>query len=220
MMFPDRNAPWPPWIERQLVQRGIADERVLRAFAAVPREAFVDRDHARAAYDDAPVPIGCRQTLSQPYVAALSLEALKLTGTERVLDVGTGSGYQAVLLSHLAAEVYSIEVRSQLYFNARLVVPSHQKAPVHLRQRDGSLGWPDAAPFDAIVAGARAPKLPPALVEQLAPGGRLVIPIGGESSQGLYRFRKDASGALTKTLLERVAFMPLVGKQGTGEEVE
>lgn len=219
-MFPSTRTEWPRWIERQLVRRGISDPRVLRAFAAVPREGFVDRGYRGLAYDDAPVPIGCRQTLSQPYVIALSLEALRLISTERVLDVGTGSGYQAVLLSHLAAEVYSIEVREKLYFNARLVVPAHQKAPVHLRLGDGSLGWPEAAPFDAIVVGARAPKLPPALAEQLAPGGRLVIPIGSEWSQGLYCFTKDPAGALHKTLLERVAFVPLIGKQGTGERVE
>src|SRR5262245_38360614 len=138
-MFPDPRSPWPRWIERQLVQRGISDERVLRAFAAVPREAFVDSDYTSLAYDDGPVPIGCRQTLSQPFVVALSLQALGLTGSERALDVGTGSGYQAVVLSHLCAEVYSIEVRERLYFNARLAVPKHQKAPTHLRLGDGSL---------------------------------------------------------------------------------
>jgi protein-L-isoaspartate(D-aspartate) O-methyltransferase len=203
-----------------LVKRGITDERVLRAFAAVPREAFIDRKYRGLAYDDGPVPIGCRQTISQPYVVALSLQALALMGGERVLDVGTGSGYQAVLLSHLAAEVYSIEVRDKLYFNARLVVPAHQKAPVHLRLGDGSLGWPEAAPFQGIVVGARSPQVPPALAGQLDVGGRLVIPIGGESSQGLYCFVKTPAGGLTKTLLERVAFVPLVGKQGTGERVE
>jgi protein-L-isoaspartate(D-aspartate) O-methyltransferase len=219
-MFAEPRSPWPRWIERQLVRRGISDERVLRAFAAVPREAFVDPRYRALAYDDGPLPIGCHQTISQPYVVALSLAALRLTGAERALDVGTGSGYQAVLLSHLAREVFTIEVQQKLYFEARLVVPRFQLAPVQLRLGDGSLGWPEAAPFDAIVVGARAPKLPPSLMEQLAPGGRMVIPIGGEAGQALCLVTKSASGQVQQKVLERVSYVPLIGKQGTGESAE
>jgi protein-L-isoaspartate(D-aspartate) O-methyltransferase len=206
----------PRWIEYQLVRRGIRDERVLDAFARVPREAFVPPEFRRRALVDAPIPIGCHQTNSQPYVIALSLEALALHGSERVLDVGTGSGYQAALLSHLAAEVYSIEVQQSLFTTARLAIERHARAPVHTRCGDGSLGWPEAAPFDAIVAGACAPKPPPSLIAQLAPGGRLVLPLGGEHSQGLYRLSKREDGTLERTLLERVLFVPLVGREGTG----
>jgi protein-L-isoaspartate(D-aspartate) O-methyltransferase len=218
-MFPDARRPWPGWIEQQLVRRGISDGRVLAAFAAVPREAFVPAEHRAMAHADLPLPIGCRQTISQPYVVALSLQALGLSGAEKVLDVGTGSGYQAVLLSYLAAEVHTIEVLEQLYFNARLVVPRHQRAPVHLHLGDGSLGWAEAAPYLGIVVGARAPTVPPSLVAQLAVGGRLVIPVGGESSQVLYRLVKRPDGGLDKTLLERVSYVPLVGQEGTGRRM-
>ncbi len=206
----------PRWIEHQLVRRGIRDERVLDAFARVPREAFVPAEFRARALVDAPIPIGCRQTVSQPYVIALSLEALALQGTETVLDVGTGSGYQAVLLSHLAAEVYTIEVYQRLYTTARLVIERLAKAPVHTRCGDGSLGWPEAAPFDAIVAGACARKPPPSLVQQLAPGGRLVLPLGSEDAQGLYLITRRPDGTVDKTLLERVLFVPLVGREGSG----
>jgi protein-L-isoaspartate(D-aspartate) O-methyltransferase len=206
----------PRWIELQLVRRGIRDVRVLDAFAKVPREAFVPREMRRRALVDAPIPIGCRQTCSQPYVIALSLEAMELRGGERVLDVGTGSGYQAVLLSHLVAEVYTIEVYTELFTTARLAIERHAVAPVHTRCGDGSLGWPEAAPFDAIVAGACAPALPPSLFDQLAPGGRLVLPIGDDQTQGLYRIVKRHDGTLQRELLERVLFVPLVGREGTG----
>jgi protein-L-isoaspartate(D-aspartate) O-methyltransferase len=210
------HAARPRWIERQLVQRGIRDERVLDAFARVPREAFVPAEHRGRALVDAPIPIGCRQTVSQPFVIALSLENLALRGSERVLDVGTGSGYQAVLLSLLAAEVYTIEVHMRLYTHARLVIERLARGPVHTRCGDGSLGWPEAAPFDAIVCGACAPRVPPSLVAQLAPGGRMVLPIGGDLNQGLYRIVKRLDGSLERTLLERVLFVPLVGKEGSG----
>jgi protein-L-isoaspartate(D-aspartate) O-methyltransferase len=206
----------PRWIVQQLVRRGITDERVLDAMARVPREAFVPAELRRRALSDAPLPIGCRQTVSQPFVIALSLQALELRGGERVLDVGTGSGYQAVLLSLLAGEVYTIEVHQRLYTNARIAIDRFARAPVHTRLGDGSLGWPEAAPFDAIVVGAYAPRLPAALLEQLAPGGRLVLPLGSEYSQLLYRIARRADGGLDKRLLERVLFVPLVGKQGTG----
>jgi protein-L-isoaspartate(D-aspartate) O-methyltransferase len=218
-MAPQPMAPQaarPRWIERQLVGRGIRDARVLDAFGRVPREAFVPPEHRARALVDAPLPIGCRQTISQPYVIALSLEAMELRGHERVLDVGTGSGYQAVLLSHLAAEVYTIEVHQRLYTTARLVIERLARAPVHTRCGDGSLGWPEAAPFDAIVAGACAPKAPQSLIEQLAPGGRLVLPIGDDLNQGLYRIVKRSDGTVERTLLERVLFVPLVGREGTG----
>ncbi len=215
-MFQSGSRRWPEWIERQLVRRGIDDERVLSALAKVPREAFVPRRYRNRAYFDGPIKIGCHQTISQPFIVALSLQALELDGSEKVLDIGTGSGYQAVLLSHLAREVYTIEIHQKLFIDSRQTIQRHQLAPVHQRHGDGSLGWPEAEPFDAIVAGARAPKLPEALTGQLARGGRLVIPIGSESAQTLYRVRKSADGSLDKRMLERVLFVPLVGKGGTG----
>jgi protein-L-isoaspartate(D-aspartate) O-methyltransferase len=207
---------WPDWIEKQLVRRGIHDELVLAAMARVPREEFVPRAYRGLAYEDGPVGIGCGQTISQPYVVALSLEAMELTGGEKVLDVGTGSGYQACLLSYLAREVYTIEVYQKLFIDARMVLGRFQRSPVYCRHGDGSLGWPEAAPFDAIVAGARAPKLPQPLLDQLAPGGRLVLPVGGESSQVLYQIVKQADGTLKKKMLESVRFVPLVGAAGIG----
>lgn len=210
------NQRWPRWIQQQLVRRGIQDERVLAAFAAVPRAEFVAPHQREYADNDAPLPIGCGQTVSQPYVVARSLEALALRGHERVLDIGTGSGYQAVLLSHLAAEVYTIEIFQKLYINARLIIERLQKHPVHTRQGDGSLGWPAAAPFDAIVGGACAPKVPQALLEQLAPGGRMVLPVGSDAGQVLTCFSKHADGSITKRHLDPVIFVPLLGKQGTG----
>lgn len=215
-MTEQRQSARPRWIQRQLERRGIRDPRVLDAFAAVPRADFVAEALRSRSLVDAPLPIGCRQTVSQPYVIALSLEALALHGHERVLDVGTGSGYQAVLLSHLAAEVYTIEVHQRLYTHARLVIERLARAPVHTRCADGSLGWPEAAPFDAIVAGACAPRVPPSLVQQLAPGGRLVLPVGSETAQGLYLIHKGRDGRVDQTLLERVVFVPLVGQEGTG----
>ncbi len=207
---------WPRWIQQQLVRRGIQDERVLAAFAAVPRARFLGAHQQEYADNDAPLPIGCGQTVSQPYVVARSLEALALRGHETVLDVGTGSGYQAVLLSHLVAAVYTIEIFQELYTNARQIIERLQQHPVHTRHGDGSLGWPAAAPFDAIVGGACAPKVPPALLAQLAPGGRMVLPVGNDTGQVLTGFTKQADGSIAKRYLDPVIFVPLLGKQGTG----
>jgi len=215
-VFEKPGGRWPPWMEKQLVRRGIVDTRVLEAMRQVPREAFVPKNLRHLAYDDGPLPIGCGQTLSQPYIVALSLQALALTGQETVLDVGTGSGYQAVLLSYLAAEVHTVEIQHPLLMSARLVIEQYAQAPVHMHLGDGSLGWPPHAPYQAIVVGARAPTLPPSLVAQLAPGGRLVIPIGGESVQMLYRMTPKPDGTLEKSMLERVVFVPLLGKEGVG----
>ncbi len=182
----------------------------------MPRRDFVPPEYAERSLVDAPIPIGCHQTVSQPYVIALSLEALELTGAEKVLDVGTGSGYQAALLSHLAAEVYTIEIHQRLYTNARLALQRHTRAPIHTRCGDGSQGWPEAAPFDAIVSGACAPRVPSSLAAQLAPGGRLVLPIGGDTNQALMRYYKQPDGSLKETRLEWVLFVPLLGREGSG----
>lgn len=211
-----RASRWPSWIERQLVRRGICDERVLQAFSEVSRAPFVPRKFRDMAQEDAPIRLGHKQTVSQPYIIALSLQALELKGHERVLDVGTGSGFQAVLLSRLAKEVYTIEIVSQLHMNARLPIEQHQQSQVVMKLGDGSMGWPERAPFDAIVVGSRAAKMPEPLVRQLAPNGRMVIPVGGESGQSLYRVRKLEDGTLARKILERVLFVPLTGREGTG----
>lgn len=212
----DSRQDWPQWIDTQLVRRGINDRRVLEAFAQVPRADFVSRKNRRHALNDAPIPIGCGQTVSQPYVIAVSLQALALAGHERVLDVGTGSGYQTVLLSTLAAEVYSMEIHQNLYIDARVTIDRFRLGPVHTRHGDGSLGWSAAAPFDAIVSGARAPKIPPSLLGQLATGGRMVIPIGEERRQMLMLIEKASDGSLKKSALDPVLFVPLLGVEGTG----
>lgn len=211
-----QSGEFPRWIEKQLIRRGIRDERVLEAFTAVPRVAFVPRNHRRQALMDAPIPIGCKQTVSQPYVIALSLQALALKGEERVLDVGTGSGYQAALLSHLAGEVHTIEIHQRLFTSARIAIEKHARSPVHTRFGDGSTGWPEAAPFDAIIAGACSPTPPPSLIEQLKTGGRLVLPVGCDRSQSLMRYVKKSDGSLDTTMLEWVLFVPLLGREGTG----
>ena len=215
-MFKQNPSAWPRWIERQLVRRGITDRRVLEVFSNVPREDFVHPNFRDLTLNDAPIPIGCRQTVSQPYIIALSLQGLELTGSERVLEVGTGSGFQAVLLSHLAKAVFTVEIHDKLYVAAHLPLERLQKAPVYARLGDGSTGWKEHAPYDAIVVGCRAPKLPQPLADQLAVGGRMVIPLGGDSVQALYQIRKLADGSLKKKILERVLFVPLLGKEGTG----
>jgi protein-L-isoaspartate(D-aspartate) O-methyltransferase len=166
-------------VEEQLRARGVADERVLAALEAVPRELFVPEAYRRSAYDDAALPIGEGQTISQPYMVARICEVLALRGDERVLDVGTGSGYQAAVLAELAGEVHTIERLSGLADRAReaLAAAGYERVQVHVG--DGTLGLPDRAPFAAIAVAAAAPTIPPSLYEQLEPGGRLVLPVGG-----------------------------------------
>jgi len=196
-------------VERQLRARGIDDEHVLEAMARVPRELFVPEGERARSYEDAAVPIGEGQTISQPYMVARICEALALSGGERVLDVGTGSGYQAAVLAELAAEVDTIERISEIAETARanLAVAGYERVRVHVG--DGTRGLPERAPFDAIAVAAAAALPPPALLEQLAPGGRLVIPVGPPHRQVLTVFRED--GRVTKGVGCR--FVPLVFAQ-------
>ena len=196
----------------EMYRRGIRDERVLWALGQVERRLFVPpslRDHAD---DDGPLPIGHGQTVSQPYVVALMTEELALRGGEKVLEVGTGSGYQTALLALLSARVYSVEVVAELAAGAaQVLLGTLGLENVELRVADGALGWPEEAPFDRIAVTAAARRMPPALLEQLAPGGRMVIPIGDEESvQTLVRVEKDDAGQLTERALLPVRFVPLV----------
>lgn len=200
-------------LEHQLIARGIRDRRVLAAMGKVPRHRFVSAKQRSLAYQDTPLPIGRRQTISQPYIVAYMLEALHLSGDERVLDVGTGSGYQAALLGELAAQVDSLERHTSLARRAARLLADLGYANVHVHRTDGSLGWPDGAPYDAIIVGAGAPAAPPALLGQLAPQGRMLIPAGDDDIQHLQLWRKQGERALCDELIP-VAFVPLVGKQG------
>jgi protein-L-isoaspartate(D-aspartate) O-methyltransferase len=198
----------------QLARRGIRDPRVLEAFARIPRDAFVDPAQGPHAYDDAPLAIGFGQTISQPYIVALTAEALALRGDERVLDIGTGSGYAAAVLGSLAREVHTVERIPELASSAAERLARLGFANVHVHHGDGTLGWPIAAPYDAIAVGATAPRLPPPLLAQLAVGGRMVAPIGGDLEQRLLRVvRRDAT-TYTEDSLGQVRFVPLIGSDG------
>ncbi|MFI5315612.1 MAG: protein-L-isoaspartate(D-aspartate) O-methyltransferase [Myxococcota bacterium] len=196
----------------QLEQRGIADPRVLAAMRQVPRHAFVSEDDADSAYEDRALPIAAGQTLSQPYVVALMLEALAVGADERALEIGAGSGYAAAVLSRLAREVYAVELDPALVALARARLAELGYANVDLRSGDGALGWPEHAPFDAILVSAAAASVPPALEAQLAARGRMVIPLGPpRGSQSLVRIARLASGALERSDLCEVQFVPFVG---------
>ncbi len=198
-------------VRTQIQARGVTDPRVLEALREVPRHLFVPWPWRALAYTDGPLPIGHGQTISQPLVVALMTEALKLRGQERVLEIGTGSGYQAAVLSLLAAEVYSIEIVPELAREAeqRLRLLGYSK--VRVRAGDGYQGWPEAAPFAAIVVTAAPESLPPRLLEQLAPGGRMALPVGpAGGDQSLTLVEKDAEGRIKTTVLEPVRFVPMV----------
>ena len=192
----------------QIVRRGVGDERVLRAMRAVPRHLFVPEHLRDSAYEDGPLPIGEDQTISQPYVVAFMTEAIRPRSTDRVLEVGAGSGYQTAVLAGLVGHVYTTEVRPRLAEEARARLAELGFANVTLRVADGSGGWPDEAPFDAILVTAAAPRVPESLAGQLREGGRLVIPIGG-SDQELIRLTRNPDGLASERLLP-VRFVPLV----------
>jgi protein-L-isoaspartate(D-aspartate) O-methyltransferase len=200
-------------VSAQLRARGISDERVLDAMARVPRHEFVTEEYREQAYEDHPVPIGEGQTLSQPYIVAIMLEALSLTGSEEVLEVGTGSGYQTALLAELAHEVYSVERHADLAHSAEDVLRRLGYRNVNVLAGDGSQGLPQHAPFDAIIVSAAAPRIPPALFEQLREGGRMVVPVGPAYAQELQLVSKQ-NGRAVVTTLEGCRFVPLIGSQG------
>ncbi|MBM4283896.1 MAG: protein-L-isoaspartate(D-aspartate) O-methyltransferase [Deltaproteobacteria bacterium] len=203
-------------VEAQIRRRGVSDPRVLRALTKVPRHLFVPSHLWEQAYGDHPLPIGEDQTISQPYIVALMTEALDLTGAEKVLELGTGSGYQAAVLGELAREVYTIERLASLAESARLVLERLGYTNIHVRIGDGTLGWPEESPFDAILVTAGSPQVPRPLVEQLALNGRLVIPVGDQYSQTLTRVRKTAAG-LQHDYLGGCRFVRLVGAHGWQE---
>lgn len=203
-------------VQNQLVTRGISNPRVLDAFAALPRERFCPPDLVEHAYDDQPLPIGEGQTISQPFVVALSVQELGLTAACRVLDVGAGSGYQTAILAGLARHVYAIERIDSLRQHAAAALADLNVDNVTLVTGDGSLGWPQEAPFDRIICGAAAPAVPQAWIDQLADGGRLVAPVGGEDSQTLLCIEKRG-GDLHRRSLGDVRFVKLIGRQGWEE---
>jgi protein-L-isoaspartate(D-aspartate) O-methyltransferase len=200
-------------VEHQLRRRGIRDERVLAAMSVVPRERFVPPALAGEAYADGALPIGHGQTISQPFVVAAMCELLALEGDERALDVGTGSGYAAAVLAELAREVISIERVPELAEQARAALATAGYERVEVRVGDGSLGAPDRAPFDGIAVAAATPELPPALYDQLALGGRIVVPRGSRHSQRLVVVEKEASGPVERGSI-RCRFVPLLGEGG------
>ena len=204
-------------VDEQLVPRGIRDQRVLGAMGRVPRHEFVPERSVPYAYEDHPMPIGDGQTISQPYIVALMLEAARIGAEDVVLDVGTGSGYAAAVTAELAHRVVSVERHPGLAVEAAATLDALGYR-VEVVTGDGTLGWPEGAPYDAIVAAATGPSVPRAWVEQLAPGGRIVMPVGRPGhAQHLAVFTSRADGELVKEDLGAVAFVPLVGEQAWPE---
>ncbi len=197
----------------QIEHRGVTNARVLEAMRCVPRHLFVSSELQEYAYADYPLPIGFEQTISQPYIVALMTGLLNLQGDEKVIEIGTGSGYQAAILSLLAAEVHTVEIIPQLARRAEETLLELGYSNIHVHLSDGSLGWSPAAPYDAAMVTASAPDVPPPLLEQLRPGGRLVIPVGHRGSQSLELWTME-SGVWQPEEVLPVAFVPLRGKYG------
>ena len=200
-------------VQEQIIARGITDPRVIEAMRKIPRHLFVKSALAERAYEDGPLPIGEKQTISQPYMVALMTEALELRGSDRVLEIGTGSGYQTAILAELAEHIFSIEKISSLAARARAILAERGYRNVTIKVGDGTLGWPDQAPFGAILVTAGSPGVPQPLAGQLGAGGRLVIPMGNEQSQVLKRIRRTDSG-LEEQELGECRFVKLWGQYG------
>jgi len=203
-------------VQEQLVARGIADGRVLAAMRKIPRHLFVDAGIVNRAYDDCALPIGDKQTLSQPYMAALMSETLALTGSEKILEIGTGSAYQTALLAELCFNVFSVEKIRALSLKARLLLDRLDYQNIALHVGDGTIGWSEHAPYDAIIVTAGAPKAPQPLLDQLSMGGRLVIPVGDEQAQTLVRVTRTRTG-FKQAQFGECKFVKLLGKYGWRE---
>jgi len=203
-------------VETQIAARGIHDEGVFEAMRKVPRHLFVDEALRDQAYSDHPLPIAEKQTISQPYIVALMTESLELNGAEKVLEIGTGSGYQSAILAELADRVFSIERHPDLAYRANSILRKLGYQNIIVRVGDGSLGWPDDAPFDGIIVTAGTPKIPQPLIDQLNMGGRLVVPVGDRVGQDLILVRRLAEG-IKKTNLGGGRFVNLVGRWGWKE---
>jgi protein-L-isoaspartate(D-aspartate) O-methyltransferase len=210
----DRNEQREHMVERQLARRGIRDPAVMRAMRAVPRERFVPPELAEHAYDDTPLPIAANQTISQPYIVALMIDALALEPDDRVLEIGTGSGYAAAVLAELARAVFTMERQITLCKLARFRLRALGYDNVEVRCGDGTTGWPEEAPFEAIAVTAGGPAVPQSLRSQLAVGGRLVMPVGDEGSQRLLRVWRTDTGTFEQEDLGGVRFVPLIGAEG------
>ena len=201
-------------VDRDIMPRGIKDQNVLDAMLKVPRHLFVGETQRMSAYEDHPLPIGEGQTISQPYIVALMTEALKLTGNETVLEIGTGSGYQTAILAELAGRVYSIERIPSLTGRARKVIDDLGYKNVLVKLSDGTMGWEEYSPYDRILVTAGAPSVPEPLIDQLANGGILVIPVGSNSLQELVRITKNEDGSVKEDRMGSCVFVRLVGKHG------
>lgn len=204
-------------VEAQLRRRGIHDERVLLAMETVPRHEFVPWQLQREAYHDSPVPIGEGQTISQPYIVGHMLQALRLGPLDRVLEVGTGTGYEAAVMSRIVQEVYTIERFASLAEAARKTFDRLGYRNIHVVIGDGSRGYPEAAPYAAIIVAAAAPRVPHALLEQLSDGGRMIVPVGPSDLQQLFLVSKHDGNVQTK-VLDTCRFVPLIGEHGYAEE--
>ncbi len=212
----DLNAARERMVSEQLERRGIHDMRVLGAMRAVRRDRFIAPEFAEHAYDDGPLPIGSDQTISQPYMVALICEVAALAGGERVLEIGTGSGYQTAVLAQLCARIYSVETIPALHQRARVILAAQSIDNVELRLGDGSSGWSEQAPFDAIVVTAAMPGIPRPLLDQLTPEGRLVAPIGEDELQTLVRISR-IGGAWREEYFGECRFVKMTGKYGFGD---
>jgi len=197
-------------IEEQIISRGVKDPRVLAALEKVPRHEFVPEKHRSAAYSDCPLPIGMDQTISQPYIVALMSELAEAGPGKKILEIGTGCGYQTAVLAEMGAEVYSVEIIPELAERARYTLDRLGYTGVQTRQGDGYAGWPEAAPFDAIVITAAPPKIPDPLLRQLKVGGKMVVPVGGEW-QELYVITRTSETAFDQKPVIPVRFVPMTG---------
>ena len=201
-------------VEQQIVARGVTDQRVLDAMLTVPRHLFVEEGLQSHAYSDGSLPIGEKQTISQPYIVAFMTAALGLQGTERVLEIGTGSGYQTAILSKLARRVYSIERIGIFVSRARKVLDQLQLSNINIKIADGTMGWRDQSPFAAILVAAGSPDVPTEYLEQLEVGGTLIMPVGDKNQQNLLRIVHQSDGSFKREELLVCRFVPLIGEQG------